>query len=53
MNTRTYPRTLNEAFPGTPEYAASIERPRGETPAWWAAVIVIAIVGMAIVWGTR
>lgn len=27
MNTRTYPRTLNQAFPQTPQYAASIERP--------------------------
>lgn len=28
MNCRTYPRTLNEAFPRTADYAASIERPR-------------------------
>lgn len=27
MNTRTYPRTLNQAFPRTAEYGAAIERP--------------------------
>ena len=26
-NTRRHPRTLNEAFPGSPEYASSIEGP--------------------------
>ena len=26
--TRLFPRTLNEAFPGTASYAESIERPR-------------------------
>lgn len=27
MNARTYPRTLNQAFPRTPEYGCAIERP--------------------------
>lgn len=27
MNTRRHPRTLNEAFPHTADYAASVERP--------------------------
>lgn len=27
MNTRTYPRTLNEAFPKTTQYACALERP--------------------------
>ena len=27
MNTRTFPRTLNQAFPRTAEYGAAIERP--------------------------
>ena len=26
MNTRTYPRTLNEAFPRTADYASSVTR---------------------------
>jgi len=53
MNTRMYPRTLQQAFPKTPEYACAVERPRGETPMWWAAVICIAIVGGILVWVTR
>jgi len=28
MQTRQYPRTLNQAFPRTPEYASVIERTR-------------------------
>lgn len=53
MNTRSYPRTLNEAFPKTADYACAVERTRGESPAWWAAVICIAAVGAVLVWVTR
>ena len=27
MNTRTFPRTLNQAFPRTAEYGCAVERP--------------------------
>lgn len=27
MNTRTFPRTMNQAFPRTAEYGCAIERP--------------------------
>ena len=31
MNTRRYPRTMNDAFKTGPEYGCSIERPRTAT----------------------
>lgn len=35
MNNRKWPRTLNEAFPGSFEYSCAIERPR---PRGWFSV---------------
>ena len=45
MNNRRWPRTLNEAFPGSMEYSCAIERPR---PRGWLSLnrlIVICLVG--------
>lgn len=44
MNTRTYPRTLNEAFPKTAEYGAAIERPAPMFARSSSASAAIAIV---------
>lgn len=44
MNTRRYPRTMNEAFHNTVEYGSAIERPRrGSHTAANLAVICGAI----------
>lgn len=51
MNTRKYPRTLNEAFPRGTEYAASIERTRRtDWSGFWivSAVCAVAIFGPLI-----
>lgn len=54
MQTRQYPRTLNEAFPNTADYASAIERTRGGYPrAWWIAMAICAILTAAAVWGGR
>jgi len=47
MNTRQFPRTLNEAFPQTVDYASSIERSRGYPRAWW---VLMALCAVAAVW---
>lgn len=45
MNTRKYPRTLNEAFPRTADYASAIERTRNpdvmvmKVAGWCAAAL--------------
>jgi hypothetical protein len=45
MNTRQYPRTLNEAFPRSAEYASSVERSR---PTFWTPVrIALALTYLA------
>lgn len=44
MNTRTYPRTLNQAFPRTAEYGAAIERPAPMFARSSSASAAIAIV---------
>lgn len=46
MNNRKWPRTLNEAFPGTPEYSCAIEQPYpSKLKAYLRAVL--AIIGVA------
>ena len=54
MNTRQYPRTLNQAFPKTAEYGAAIERP---APTFWTPIRVAlcltyaaAVVMLGVVW---
>lgn len=53
-NTRRYPRTLNEAFPRSPDYACAIEGPSPFSTAriasgiLWALMLAL-LVGM--VWG--
>ena len=52
MNTRTYPRTLNEAFPNTAEYGAAIERPApmfARSPLASAAVAIVLIFAVVTV----
>jgi hypothetical protein len=44
MNTRQYPRTMNEAFPRTADYACALERSRSYPTSWWACMAVIAVV---------
>lgn len=44
MNTRTFPRTLNQAFPRTAEYGAAIERP---APLFARSRLASAAVGYA------
>lgn len=50
--TRRYPRTSSEAFKG-PDYASAIERPaRGYGAAWWLALALCAVAGLALVAGS-
>jgi hypothetical protein len=53
MNTRKYPRTMNEAFHNTAEYACAVERKENADSIVTAASIV-AIFAMLIIiaiWG--
>jgi hypothetical protein len=43
MNTRKYPRTMNEAFPRTVEYASSIDRPARYALRTWPRIIAAVI----------
>ena len=45
MNTRRYPRTLNQAFPFGPEYGAAIERP---APSVIADLALAAVIGLGL-----
>lgn len=47
MNTRTFPRTTNEAFRNTAEYGAAIERP----PAYARTKLASMAVGWSIAVG--
>lgn len=51
MNTRQYPRTLNQAFPKTADYASAIERsrPAGYPTAWWIAMAICAVLTLGVV----
>lgn len=46
MNTRKYPRTLNEAFPHGAEYGCAIERPTRSGRAFGAVWNFLASVGV-------
>jgi hypothetical protein len=48
MNTRKYPRTMNEAFPKTVEYACSIDRPGRYALRTWPRIVAAAIVCLGI-----
>lgn len=55
MNTRQYPRTLNQAFPKTADYASAIERRRPEfrwTPIRIALAVTYAaaLIALGVVW---
>lgn len=54
MNTRKYPRTLNEAFPHGADYASAIERPRDpDVPVMAVCICIIvgllALIGIGVV----
>jgi hypothetical protein len=53
MNTRQYPRTLNEAFPKTADYASSVTR-FARTDSWtyaWCGAGAVALLLILFVWG--
>ena len=52
--TRKYPRTLNEAFPNSPEYAQAIERYDSHAGSglfeFILLLIVLALIAVAVSW---
>lgn len=51
MNTRRYPRSLNEAFPHGAEYGAAIERPRtGHRVAYWTMAFAVVYLAGLLIW---
>jgi hypothetical protein len=53
MQTRKYPRTMQEAFGPYTSYRIDEPRETGYSAAWWAAIAIAAIVTGLIVWGQR
>lgn len=52
MDTRKWPRTMNEAFPNTYEYACSIERPYPKLSIWRRAIVIIfSVAGITMLLG--
>lgn len=54
MNTRRYPRTLQEAFPHSVEYACAVERPydsQDRIVLKACAVAIVAVIVILAVWG--
>ncbi len=53
MNTRKYPRSMNEAFHQTAEYASAIERARrsGSIVTVSSVVAFIAMIIIVAIWG--
>jgi hypothetical protein len=53
MSTRKYPRTMNEAFPHTADYASAVERPhRHDSIVMVAcAIAAVSLVCILFVWG--
>ncbi len=50
--TRSYPRTLNEAFPNSPEYAQSIEHyPHGSSGIFEFILLMIGLGLLALLFG--
>ena len=51
MNTRRYPRTMNDAFRTGPEYGCSIERPRtGHRVAYWTMAFAVVYLAGLLIW---
>ncbi len=48
MNPRRYPRTMNEAFPRTVEYACAVDRPARHGLSSWPRIIVAIAACLAI-----
>jgi hypothetical protein len=49
MTFRKYPRTLNEAFPNTMEYGASIEKPYYGLPLVDKVIITVSVLALVVV----
>ena len=49
MTERKYPRTINEAFPNTAEYGASIEKPYHGLHWVDNVIIAISLIGVVVV----
>ncbi len=51
MNTRRYPRTMNDAFRTGPEYGCAIERPRtGHRVAYWTMAFAVVYLAGLLIW---
>lgn len=51
MNTRRYPRTMNDAFKTGPEYGCAIERPRtGHRVAYWTMAFAVVYLAGLLIW---
>jgi len=46
VNVRRHPRTMNEAFPGSPEYACSIEVCNSNK---WELIVFRCLIGIGVV----
>jgi hypothetical protein len=53
LNTRRYPRTLEQAFGPHTSREIVEPQPTGETPTWWVAMGVIAALTFVMVWVQR
>lgn len=54
MNTRMYPRTLEQAFgPYTSREITEPKDPNAYGWAWWAAMVVVAVITLTLVWVLR
>lgn len=54
MNTRRHPRTMAEAFgPYTDNTLHPMPEQHDYSPAWWAAMVVIAAVTVILIFSTR
>lgn len=51
MNTRKHPRTMNEAFPNTVEYACSIDRPGRYALRTWPRILGAACLVLLVMYG--
>jgi hypothetical protein len=54
MNTRKYPRTLNEAFgPYTSTHFVEDKQPEAYGWVWWACIVVILMLTVLLIGVTR
>ena len=54
MNTRQFPRTLNEAFPKTADYASALTRTRpADRAVNWTLFAAVIVVILAVSFGAQ